>query len=204
MDDGLFWLALGSIAQVLAAAATFAAVLVSLRLARQSSEPRLIFSVHLTAVPGEEWEEEISLIVSNVGPLPEKIIGVGWEVGWFRKHRRLVSLIERVDQPGLPRDLKPGEGIVYRGSLSDFIEEVRIHPRIYYLHLPFGLRVPRPIRAILHTWSGPSPRAPLGKALKALAAGRPRPEGATVNYIPKAGVPEIEDLHRLWRDGRGE
>lgn len=198
MTNGNFWLALGAIGQLLAAIATLAAVIVSLKIARQASQPRLRFSVTLVESDEDDGEPEIHFDLANVGALPSTIMAVGWEIGWIKKDLRLASLLLPAEQLELPIELEPGNAITFRASLPDFIEEVRIHPRIYFRDYLFGLRMARRIRAVAHTWSGESPRAPVDKAIVALTQGRPIPPNASIHISLPV---ELKHLQKLWRDG---
>jgi len=96
------WQFINTFAPWLSAIGTFAAVLVSLYLARQAS----MLNLNITAghrvilTPGKKgpYPEFISISIINTGNRDLQITDIGWKVGFFKKKRQ--HAIQMIEQDG--------------------------------------------------------------------------------------------------------
>lgn len=103
------WTALNSIAAILSAFGTFAAVIVALRLARRDYEPRLqmhttIMQIVQMGVSGPK-EEVLIITGTNVGQLPVTVKGIFWRFGWIRTQSFLTVPNSNPYSDALPKEL---------------------------------------------------------------------------------------------------
>lgn len=79
------WEAVAALGQVAGAVATFAAVVVSLHLARRSGRPILRVSAREHMIlSGENTDHVITFSVQNLGDRPAEVRSLGWRTGWLK------------------------------------------------------------------------------------------------------------------------
>ena len=135
MDEAaLFWDKWSAIGQLLGAAATFLAVLVSLFIAFQGRRPRLKLRAGIYQfVTNGEFSDPILLFeVANAGDRPVHIRGVGWHTGWLRWGPKFLRLRHAVQVTGSivgsidpPYELQPGGYAASYAKMSDVLEHAR-------------------------------------------------------------------------------
>lgn len=136
-DSYKLWEALGTWA---AAVATFAAVIVSLWLARKAERPRLIVSCDqrvfidpaMVRDPGhvkpEEMPDIISLDVTNVGMTRVRIIAIGWQ--WILIREQLASQNppeHKMRSHGLPAVLEHGDQLQWALPFKELVNKIATH-----------------------------------------------------------------------------
>ncbi len=119
MDQTLVWTKVAAIGQVAGAIATFAAVWVSLWLARSERRPhikaqaglRLLFDGY-----GSPFEDTISIRITNHGLRPVRISSLGWRTGWLGRGPKWLAFqhaVQTCNSPmagqAPPFDLGPGQ-----------------------------------------------------------------------------------------------
>lgn len=79
------WTALNSLAAIVSAFGTLAAVIVALRLARRDFQPRLqMHASIMQVVQAGPTAEFLFVTGTNIGLVPVTVKGVFWRFGWFR------------------------------------------------------------------------------------------------------------------------
>lgn len=91
--------------------ATFAAVVVSLHLARQSSRVKLkaVVGLRLLIGRGSPQEEVLQFSVTNQGDRPVTISNVGWVIGKGKSQRNALQLFGSAYSASIPKTLAHGE-----------------------------------------------------------------------------------------------
>lgn len=142
----------------LSALATFAAVVVSLWLARTSNRVRLeTFVSHVLMItPGEDYMPEyVSFRVTNIGMRTANLQGIGWESGifnWgpFKKKYALQRTDGYSNNPRLPIKLGDGEVANYLIQLIDDEDNFYRHFQSFVPNWVYR----KTLRAIAYTSSG--------------------------------------------------
>lgn len=143
------WEAVGAIGQVVGAAATFGAVVVSLYLARRSRRPILkVSAAEWTRIDEYETEQLMAFSVINIGERPVEIRSIGWRTGWLRwgpselRFRYAVQMFEprhRTTQP--PYNLTPGTEVSSYVGMANLLEHAERFGRtgpLFTRTIPFG------------------------------------------------------------------
>jgi hypothetical protein len=133
MDQPLFWTKIGAIGEVAGAVATFAAVCVSLWLARSEQRPHIKVQAGLRllfAGDGSPFTDVISIRVTNFGLRPVRISSVGWRTGWMKRGPKWLTYqhaVQKFDFPvpmvssqTLPCDLGAGQEVLFYISPEPF------------------------------------------------------------------------------------
>ena len=121
--DEKTWLFINTFAPWLSALGTIAAVIVSLRLARSATTPKLRVSAGVDVIIGSdgvEYPKYLSVRVTNIGNPDAEVNGIGWEAGIFRIHN-FAQFFDwgPFNQQQLPVRLKFGEGVTMRIPMED-------------------------------------------------------------------------------------
>lgn len=147
------WEIANAIATCVGVVATFAAVIVSLWLARRTDRLELsgIAGVRVIMTPGLPGKDELLMLqVTNRGRRVAKITHIGWEIGRFRRKRR--HFVQRVDgndglSSSMPVVLDDGEEARWYHPLGPWLERVddfadkRGRANFRYLYFVFGTSV---------------------------------------------------------------
>ena len=86
MDESILWEKVAAIGQVAGAVATFAAVVVSLWIARSERRAHIKARAGLRLIAygdGSPFEDAISILITNHGMWPVHVSSVGWKTGWL-------------------------------------------------------------------------------------------------------------------------
>lgn len=144
----LFWTKVAAIGQVAGAIATFAAVFVSLHLARQAGRVRLAIRAGLRIGfygDGSDAWDLISVSVENLGDRPVRISNVGWRSGWSSRGPKWLRYqfgVQRLSAGSqVPCDLAVGADVHFTVLLSDYENGNNAEKNLDF----FGRRLP---------WSG--------------------------------------------------
>jgi len=158
MDQTVLWTEVGAFAQVAAAVATFAAVCVSLWLAR--SERRANVKVRaglrlMFAGDGSAFEDVISIVITNFGMRAVRISSMGWRTGWLRRGPKWLGFqyaVQKLDHrtsmlnsPALPFDLGPGQETTLYLSPDPFRNGGELRGNFFNRHFPWR-RKPSPAK----------------------------------------------------------
>lgn len=147
MDQTLFWIKVAAIGQVAGAIATFAAVCVSLWLARTERRPRIKVQAGLRlliAGDGSPFEDTISIHIANHGLRSVHIASLGWRTGWMRRspkwwafqHAIQTSIAPMAGQAP-PFDLGPGKEVSVQLSTEPFKKDGEIRDTFFNRKLPW-------------------------------------------------------------------
>ena len=119
------WQHLDTIAQIVSAFGTLAAVIVALYLARHQNAPRLRVTAsraHLVAQgTGLPPEDVLRIAIANAGYRDVMVEGLGWQIGLFRKAYFYQTLSSHPLGGKLPAKLTPSERVSYTFSWDDFL-----------------------------------------------------------------------------------
>ena len=141
----------------LAGIATFAAVVVSLHLARKADSIRLQANAgirHVFAGDGTPAEEHVGISVVNIGDRPVTINSIGWRIGKGKKARHFIQPVVGQYTHQYPKQLVHGEQASFLVSFkampgwpkdfaTGFVQDLR----------PRNLQT---LRAVIHTSVGKS------------------------------------------------
>jgi hypothetical protein len=164
---------------LLGAAATLAAVIVSLYLALRSEKPRLKLSAGISLVIGDgdepPYPQIIDLTVRNFGSLTAHVSQYGWQTGtWRWKWPDFLARQHAIQIPGAtgygknpPFELAPGKRETSILNFDNFIEGIskKAGPPFFARKWPLlGLR-PTPVYVVAHLESGLSLKEPVQSEL---------------------------------------
>lgn len=130
------WTALSSIATIIGALGTLAAVIVALRLARRDYEPRLLMHTSIMQVAkmgaGGPPHEMLWITGTNVGQVPVTVKGVYWQFGWFRPTQFVTVPDSNPYSDQLPKELSHSQqarvvmpATQFKDNLTPFIAYLR-------------------------------------------------------------------------------
>jgi hypothetical protein len=132
------WLDIGS--SWLSAAATLAAVIVALWLARQDRRQRLLVQASIVRFvrPGQKYADgipSVNFTATNIGLPPIIVTSPCWRVGLFRRKVLYQIPPDAPQNTPLPKELAHGQQLQLRAEIEQFtsglfylLEEVRKHP----------------------------------------------------------------------------
>ena len=136
----------------LAGAATVAAVIISLRLARRAERIRLRTNVGLRLVfagDGTPAEEHVAFVVVNLGDRPVTVHSIGWRVGKGKDRRMGLQPVYGQYTEQYPKQLAHGEQATFMVSLmvipswprefaTDFVKSSRLSTLRALIHTSVG------------------------------------------------------------------
>ncbi|MES2291793.1 MAG: hypothetical protein V4527_00660 [Pseudomonadota bacterium] len=148
MNDAMYWTKVGAIGQVAAAIATFAAVCVSLWLARSERRANVKAGAGLRLlIPGDSspFEDRIAIHITNFGMRAVRISNLGWRTGWLKhgpkwlKFQHAVQTFNNpvISNPRLPFDLGPGLDVTFYVSPDAFKKTDEVRDTFFCRKLPW-------------------------------------------------------------------
>lgn len=170
MTDEPFWTKWSAIGQILGAAGTFAAVVVSLHLARRAEKPKLKLECGVRVIIDPLYQGKgprprvVDITARNYGHLTAHISQYGWQTGlWFLKWPNWLTKQFAIQIPGdtglgtnPPLELAPGTRRSSILNLTQFIDGIKkkTGEPFFARRWPiFGLR-PTSIYVVAHLESG--------------------------------------------------
>ncbi|MBB3990846.1 hypothetical protein [Croceicoccus naphthovorans] len=150
------WEAISAIGQVAGAAATLAAVIVSLRLARRASRPNLTVSLREQLILiGDDTEHVMTFSVVNVGGRDAEVRSLGWRTGWFKwgpewmRLRHAVQMFEpRIGMLSPPYIIAPGSEVSSRIGRDNILQHAERFGRtgpLFTRKAPWGIITTRTV-----------------------------------------------------------
>lgn len=182
-EQVLLWTKISAIGQLVGAAATFAAVAVSLWvvLSERRESLRLVVGKRLIVGGGHDRIAVVSFEVTNIGVAPIRVNSAGWRSGWVSRGpawARYRHAVQMNDDLGLgvmaPFDLLPGRSASLLLRLALFLEEREANMELFGDRaVPLiGERRP-PIHGLVYTARGTIKRVEVEGSLAA-ALNKPR------------------------------
>lgn len=135
MPQDTFWTMVGAIAQVTGSVATFFAVYVALRLAKEERRIRLRVRAGLRVIINQDLRiEVVTISVENIGHREARIESLGWSTGFIQRWIPLPTFLklqgafqlddyEWAINPRFPWDLKPGSSKSTHFRRASFFSE---------------------------------------------------------------------------------
>ena len=116
------WNMVSAIGQVAGAAATVAAVVVSLQLARRSDRANLRIKCRLaTTVPGTVAAGYVDIAIANLGSRTERITSLGFALRRRGASRLVVKPSVAMSRDVVPVEIAPGDDAQFAWTASDFV-----------------------------------------------------------------------------------
>lgn len=148
--EALFWEKVAALGQVAGAIATFAAVCVSLWLARSERRAHVRARAGLRMIfagDGSPFEDVISVQVTNHSLRSARISSVGWRTGWMKYGPRWLAFqhavqkfdrpISSISSPRPPFDLGPGQEVTFYLSPEPFKKGGEWRNSFFNRHFPW-------------------------------------------------------------------
>lgn len=165
------WNMVSALGQIAGAVATFAAVVVSLKLARDQGRPQVRLEVSVSTLLGPPSFDVVSFTVINRGSRPVTINGYGWRTRGLRWHPESMWIVHdhrMMLQPELPKTLQPGEQALYLVSPTSFLSETARLRASFFRRGWFGSERPRRLYGIVWTADRYTFNARASKSVRAL------------------------------------
>ena len=173
-DPGSYWAAIGAIAQIAAAIATFAAVAVSLWIALSERSEKLKLKADLWVIMGGEADplDVIGFEVTNVGTRPVRVMGFGWRSGWSRFGPSWLTIRNAVQMPSdlpfsfaAPFTLEPGHKASVLNRADTYVPHNENSAEFFgYRRIPLlGLKFPK-VTGYVYTARGTTVDVKIGKS----------------------------------------
>jgi hypothetical protein len=145
-----FWAKVAALGQVASAAATTAAVIVALWIARSDRRVNLKVTAGLRLIwagDGSPATDVIAIVIANRGTRLVRVVNLGWRSGWLRRYgpeflRQQFALQNASLVPGSPRlpfDVEPLKEQTIMVNVSDFNDNARPEDRdLFTRKFPFS------------------------------------------------------------------
>lgn len=194
------WDMVSALGQIAGAMATFAAVVVSLKLARDHGRPQVRLEVSLSTVLGPPSFDAVSFTVINRGSRPVTINSYGWRtrgLRWSPESMWIMHDHRIAHQADLPKTLQPGEQAIYLVSVDSFLSETDRLRTSFFRRNWLGSERPRRLYGIVWTADRYSFKAQAARSVRSLLQDR-RPDqllGAGLNAKRAQGGIEKKQGH---------
>jgi hypothetical protein len=150
MDESLFWAQVAAIGQVAGAAATFAAVLVSLWIAHSERRAHIKArcGLRLSVIgDGSPFEDVIQMVITNYGLRAVRVSSIGWRTGWIAfgpKWLKFQHAMQKFDHPISamsltvipPFDLAPGQEVSMTLLPEPFTKATELRKEFFNREMP--------------------------------------------------------------------